>query len=112
MQARGAPTAYSTQKRLSPCPQIGRRRKRVRLRVLSESQRILLRNKRLPTSIHRSAWNRDSRKLDFRFTEFSEVCYPPSNAQVTPKITHLSDTPAPIREYGTHVTTTSRRGGA
>jgi hypothetical protein len=27
-----------------------------------------------------------------------------SNAQVTPKIAHLSDTPAPIREYATPVT--------
>jgi hypothetical protein len=26
---------------------------------------------------------------------------PASNAQTTPKIAHLSDTPAPIREYGT-----------
>jgi hypothetical protein len=29
---------------------------------------------------------------------------PTSNAQVSAKIAHLSDTPAPIREYGTHVT--------
>src|SRR5215210_6944522 len=37
---------------------------------------------------------------------------PASNAQATAKIAHLSDTPAPIREYGTHVTTNSRWGGA
>jgi len=29
---------------------------------------------------------------------------PTSNAQATPKIAYLSDTPAPIGEYGTHVT--------
>jgi hypothetical protein len=29
---------------------------------------------------------------------------PASNAQATPKIVHLSDTPAPIPEYATHVT--------
>jgi hypothetical protein len=29
---------------------------------------------------------------------------PSSNAQVTAKIAHLSDTPAPIGEYGTNVT--------
>jgi hypothetical protein len=29
---------------------------------------------------------------------------PASNAQVTPKIAHLSDTPAPIEEYGANVT--------
>jgi hypothetical protein len=29
---------------------------------------------------------------------------PASNAQATAKIAHLSDAPAPIREYGTNVT--------
>ena len=29
---------------------------------------------------------------------------PASNAQATPKIAYLSDTPAPIRQYATHVT--------
>src|SRR5215217_2272077 len=29
---------------------------------------------------------------------------PTSNAQVTAKLAHLSDTPAPIREYGANVT--------
>jgi hypothetical protein len=46
--------------------------------------------------------------------EFSEVglplygvlrsSLPASNAQATPKIVYLSDTPASIREYATHVT--------
>jgi hypothetical protein len=47
--------------------------------------------------------------LELRFGEVRVLgilgsSLPTSNAQVTAKIAHLSDTPAPIREYGTHVT--------
>jgi hypothetical protein len=50
---------------------------------------------------------------NFAFWDFSEVGFPlygvlrsslpASNAQATPKIAHLSDTPAPIEEYGAKV---------
>jgi hypothetical protein len=53
-------------------------------------------------------------EVNFAFWAFSEVGLPlygvlgssssTSNAQVTAKIANLSDTPAPIDEYGTHVT--------
>ena len=52
------------------------------------------------------------RNADFGELRYGEVrilgilgsSLPASNAQATPKIAHLSDTPAPIREYARHVT--------
>src|SRR5215203_5035220 len=59
-----------------------------------------------------TAWKGNS--ANFAFWGFSEVGFPlygvlgsslpASNAQATPKIAHLSDTPAPIGDYATPVT--------
>jgi hypothetical protein len=56
----------------------------------------LLCSKRLPLELGAIHERRGSRVLG--------SLLPAINAQATPKIVYLSDMPAPIREYATHVT--------